>query len=302
MKNIKIKDIKTTECIDDFYTLWNITLGKKYPLSRNTFRFMFPARLNNRKGGIIAAFNKNKIVGYLLYEILPISWGRPWTAISTIIVEPNLQRKGIGTELLKYYESKIKRLGISETCVGGFAYRIWPGIPEDLKIAQMFFRKYSYNLEETVCDLVIQLKDYKIKNIYKKAIEKAEVRITNAQWDDLIPVITFLKKEYPWYIGYIFKMISAEDMENILIMKKNNKICGIIQTYNPKSNYSYANLHWSKVFKGNLGSCAGVAIARKYQKKGLGAALFQTVVEYVQKQGVKYCYIDWTDLPEFYIK
>ena len=117
MAKIKIKKA-TYKDIDMFWSLFKVSVKKQFPeypiKAKNLFLTKYYTKNNleqlvkNKTITLLIAINNNKITGYLIANL-------PYGGVSSIIwlaVKDSFQNKGIGSALLKKYETITKKQGV----------------------------------------------------------------------------------------------------------------------------------------------------------------------------------------------
>ena len=85
----------------------------------------------------------------------------PAGSIPLLLVDPAVQRQGVGTRLLEAGLERLGQLGATTVGLGsGGDDYIWPGVPDDLPAAAGFFAARGWRFDHTVTDLTADLRGY----------------------------------------------------------------------------------------------------------------------------------------------
>lgn len=80
--------------------------------------------------------------------------------IPLLVVDPEHQRRGIGTALVHAASELLGGAGVTEVSAGGGGSYIWPGVPLDLPAAVGFFTATGWESSHDTLDLVADLRRY----------------------------------------------------------------------------------------------------------------------------------------------
>jgi len=285
--------------------LWERALGTTYPVSE---RVLFPriaARNTLEPGDGVVAFDGERLVGFGLLEIdrAPLCEGRP-ESVQALLVDPDYQRRGLGSALLTRLEECLRALGVANVIAGGGQLRFWTGVPRDLPAAAAFFAKHGYTANYQAIDLCGPLGDFRVSDAARQALADAGAEVACCTPDEVAAAYDLLTRELPSWRASFLAMVTAGDAANMLLVKHGAEIIGCIQTYPRTSRFRGANLVWERTYGTEMGGFGAVLIATAWRGKGLGAAMIEAAADYVQASGAVSCYIDWTShqLAPFYGK
>jgi len=286
-------------------SLWHNTLGDTYAVSE---RVLFPriiGRSTLAPGDGLVAMDGEHLVGFGLLEIdrAPICPGRP-ESVQALLIDPQYQRRGIGSLLLANLEDRLHNLGVTNVIVGGGPWRFWTGIPEDLPAAAAFFTKHGYAANYEAIDMCAQLENFRLPDQARECLTAAGAEIASCALDDVGAAYDLLTREQPGWRGSFLALVTAGDVANVLLVKHGAEIIGCIQTYPRHARLPGANVVWERRYGEEMGGFGAVLIAKAWRGKGLGVAMIQAAAQYVKDSGAIHCYIDWTgrSLAPFYGK
>ncbi|HET8524450.1 MAG TPA: GNAT family N-acetyltransferase, partial [Thermomicrobiales bacterium] len=124
--------------------LWNRTIGGAFPLSVDLLRQVTELNPSFRPTDAVTVWEGDDLIGFGLlnryrgeeeaYRALA-----DHAHISAIIVAPERQRQGIGTEIYLRLRSRIIDLPQERIRAGAGVFHLFPGPPEELPGARPFF-------------------------------------------------------------------------------------------------------------------------------------------------------------------
>ncbi|OPZ28917.1 MAG: Mycothiol acetyltransferase [Lentisphaerae bacterium ADurb.BinA184] len=297
-------------CLKDFapllharaaFELWERTLGAQYPVSERVFLSRAVHNPVLEPGDGLVALAGRRLVGFALAEVGRTSSGvRENASVAAILVDPQWQRHGVGTLLLKALENRVRACGCRRITTGMGVYRFWTGIPEDLPGARAFFARHGYCPEHRSPDMTIPLGNYAMTPELLAKGAAASARVTNLTPDTIPAFMRFQQREFPGWCPNMVALIQAGDIENILAVVRGDEVIGSISCFTPGSRYRGSNLVWERCFSGRLGGYGAVGIAKDWRGKGLGALMSRAAAVHVQSHGADICYIDWVGPVDFY--
>jgi len=226
----------------EVFALWQRTVGHQYPLSDRAFLSYTCGRLSYEAGDGVVAVQGNNVIGFGMVEVDRKSLGvSGWGSITVVLVDPDYQRQGIGSTILNTLEARLGEAGFSEIHLGENCHAFWSAVPEDLPTARSFFLSHGYDLTRMCFDLVIPLKDYEMSPTYRQCLEATGAHVSNVTPENVGAVLEFQQQEFPDWYDAMLKMLYA-DMNNILVVQRDEKVLGTILTYIPQSRWRNAGL------------------------------------------------------------
>jgi GNAT superfamily N-acetyltransferase len=119
-------------------------------------------------------------------------------SIPLLLVAPEHQRRGIGTDLLSAALGRLRAAGVSRVDAGsGGTDCIWPGVPADLPEAARLFANYGWRAGHDTLDLVADLPDYRSPALVPGSAAAAGVTIMLATAADVAAVMAFETATFP---------------------------------------------------------------------------------------------------------
>lgn len=284
--------------------LWARALGETYPVTERVLYPRIVGRNTLLPGDGVTAWEGDRLVGVGLVEIDRAAL-QPSTSASVqaLLVDPEAQRRGIGSALLERLEARARAEGQTEIRLAGGHWRFWSGVPDNLPAARAFAERHGYNRNYVAIDMCGSLADYamSIESRDRLAAEGAEV--VSCTHEDVGPAYDLLTREQPGWRASFLGMVTAGDTANMLLVKHGDELIGCIQTYPPRSRFRGANLVWECRYGGEaMGGFGAVLIAKVWRGRQLGVAMIQAAAQYIKDHGAATCYIDWTShaLAPFY--
>ena len=285
--------------------LWQWTLGNQYPVSGRVWQPRLVSRTSLELGDGLIQVENGRIIGFGIVEIdrsalTPVSVA----TIQVLLIDPDHQRRGLGTELLARLEARARDMGCVDINACGGLNRFWSGVPHDLPGAQAFFTKHGYAGNYQSIDLCGPIEGYRMPEEYRQMLQFQEITITGMTQETLGQVYEFLSRESPNWRGSMLNFVHHGDLDDVLVVRQKQEIIGCIQTYSPRTRYRGANVVWEGIHGNDIGGFGSVIIAKSWRGKGLGQAMCQAAAEHIAAHGAATCYIDWTSdaLAPFYGK
>ena len=130
-KIIEFNNVKHRKQVVD---LWQTVFG--YETTHNSPELVIDKKLQNNDGQFFVAQIEEKVVGTIMAGY---DGHRGW--IYSIAVHPEFQKQGIGSELLKFAQSKLESLG----CL-----KINLQIMEGNEAVQRFYKANGYSVEQRI--------------------------------------------------------------------------------------------------------------------------------------------------------
>lgn len=274
-------------------SLWDRSLGTKYPLSERVLAWRIWARSNIEYGSVVVAVDSGKVIGFGVLDIEPdVKVGGKKGYLNAVLVDPAYRRKGVGTKILNNLEEKAKISGCRSLSTSDGTNRFWTGVPEDLPEGKAFFEKRGFSFSEDSMDLFIPLGSFQAQKKYVDRLKAAKAEVRPLTMMEAGKVLDFEAREFVTWCPSLIAMMNAGDTSNILVLWSGDTVIGSIQTFTPSSHWRGPCLVWEKVFGSAMGGFGAVGIVPAWRKKGLGVVLCQSAVLHVQKSGGSNCYID----------
>lgn len=214
--------------------------------------------------------------------------------IALILIESSHQRNGIGARLVEYVENQLREKGVDELFVGsGAGSYFWPGVPNNSPSALSFFKKLNWNLEEENVDMVFEIKSFKAPiYLYEKI---GNINLTMTDQNNSQKVLLFEQNYFPEWYDYFKNELEKGNFGSILIATDvNNEILGTVILNKPNPSFI-----WSPLLP-NCGGFGSLGVNPSKRGLGIGLALAAKATEILRDQGVRYSYLAWTYLVDWY--
>lgn len=275
--------------------LWQEVLGATYPVSRRVLWPRIAGRNTLEAGDAWVVLNGEQLAGFGVAEIdraVLVPPTRP--CVQALIVHPDFQRRGIGTELLKRIEQRASSLGYKEIAPGAGPWRFWTGVPNDLPGARAFFTRHGYVRNNETVDLYGSLENYSPDPQAAALLKSLGITAGPVTDTNFGSVYAFMCREAPGWRGSMMMMMEAGDKDNVLVLYRGTEEIACIQTYTPQSRYRGPNVVWDARYGERMGGFGAVLVAKAWRGKGLGVALCHQAATHIKNRGGSGCYIDWT--------
>lgn len=212
---------------------------------------------------------------------------RGW--INVLFVDPDYQRRGIGSCLLKACEEKLAALGCKNITLGAYSpnYFFWGIDPENHANAAAFFEKHGYQAQEKHYSMAKDLHGYQIPApiLEKKAAAEAKgYRFLPFDYSYTLELLEFLRTEFGgvWKRNALIAMQegTAEDLI-WLILAPEGSICGFCMRAIDRNPMRFGPI--------------GIAASRR--NEGLGTILLDLQCLSMCQKGIYHMYFVTTDDP-----
>lgn len=299
---VQVREYSPFADIPGVLKAWEAALGGAYPVSERVFASRAGGTPGWQPGDALVACAGRRIVGFGLAEIVRTSLGATGGSIAALLVAPDCQRQGIGSQLLRGLEARLRKAGCKSAGAGAGPQRFWTGVPENLPAAKAFLARHGYASTRRSPDMLMPLENCSLEGRYQAALDAAGCRVVAASADDAGALLSFEAREFKGWCANLIQLMSAGDVANILLVKHGAEIVGSITAFTPGSRWRGANVVWERVHGAGMGGYGAVGIAKEWRGKGLGAAMNIAAALHVRRHGATCCYIDWVGPVEFYEK
>lgn len=309
-------DELTPEYADEAIALWNSALGADFPMTPRLWRQVVTDDPNAAPGdGIVARTAGGALAGFVLtrqfhrLDLVPAmdsTRGNGW--ILALVVAPALQRRGIGSQLLRAAEDRLQQQGASRCVVGGGIAHLLPGQPLALATdtadqpVLAFWRRHGYTPGRAEYDLRRNLSAF-VAPPAPAAIQSGEFRICPGTAGEAAALLAFIGREFPgrWHYDVALALARGQSIEDVIVLKDSDSaIRGFLCSWHYQSALLGPSTYWYPALGERFGGIGPLGIAESVRGKGLGLALVAAGVEAVCRRGVEECAIDWTTLVDFY--
>lgn len=216
-------------------------------------------------------------------EIGGMQPGQGW--IVAMGVDPSARRKGIGKALLAQAETLLRREGVTSIAAGPYTSNyIFPGADRDAYASGVsFLQAMGYEKNGECCSMDIHLRGYKTPEKYitrKKALQAQGYRFAPYSPEDALPLFTFLRRDFAWWLP---------DVRNAIVAGRGEKT--LILAHSPQGDIIGFVL---RALDGTPERFGPFGTSPSLQGKGIGAVLFHEMMENLVKARLFYTYFLWT--------
>jgi GNAT superfamily N-acetyltransferase len=259
--------------------LWVAALGDTWPL--------LPAGLDAIRSGVVAEAG-GEPVGAVGVRAGDDRQG----GVQLLLVDPVVQRRGVGTRLLEAGIERLRALGVATVALASGSHDyLWPGVPDDLPAAAAFFTARGWRFQHSVLDLVADLRGYEAPPGTVERAQRAGVAMEADAGPDRPEVLAFEGATFPSWL-WAFQRAGSQ----VLVARDQaGTIVGTLLFRGPPDATLYTPLLGHDA--GTIG-CVGVAAG--VRGAGVGSAMVARASELLRDAGAGTCHIGWTERERFY--
>ncbi|WP_379596887.1 GNAT family N-acetyltransferase [Oceanobacillus luteolus] len=291
--------------LKDLVRLWNQELGKQFPMREELFNQNSFQDINIFADGSRIAVDENgRVAGFIVTkkwnDVIDVGISESTGWVQVLLVDYAYRNQGIGTELLKFAETKLIESGVNQLWLGKDTWHYFPGIPIEYEETASWFEKKGYVKSGEEFDL-----DCKYEEESDLAIlTKESVEAAILQPDEKDDLLEFLHASFPgrWEYEAIQYFQLGGTGREFVVLKKEGRIIGFCRINDSKSPVIAQNVYWSPLYDGELGGIGPLGISKDERKHGYGLFIVEAAIVYLRKRGIESIVIDWTGLVDFYRK
>jgi mycothiol synthase len=263
--------------------LWDAALGPVWPL--------LPGGVDIVRDGIVAERRRGGGPGG---EVLGVVAVDPAGSIPLLLVDPAVQRQGVGTRLLEAGLERLGAVGAGTVGLGsGGDDYIWPGVPEDLPAAAGFFAARGWRFDDTVVDLTADLRGYAAPAGVGERPGRAGVSLQVMAEGERAEVLAFEAATFPDWVVWFERLGSS-----VLVARdRAGGVVGTLLFSGPPGATIYEPL-----LGGDAGTIGCVGVAAAARGAGVGSAMVARASELLRDAGTRACHIGWTERERFYAR
>lgn len=284
--------------IQEMVELWNAAMGKRFPLSETLFtRNVFhPLYLDLSCSCLV--IEDDKLIGYLVAKSDPFQiLNHPQSLwISCLVVHPDYQRKGHGTNMLKHALKNEK----TDVLVGSDPHHFFPGIPSELTAAKVFFENQGFTLDGKAYDLRCDISKYRYTTpamtetyVVQRLLPKHQGELFQHLDENYS---TRRYKETEW------SLLFEKDITSLVGLFHDDNLIGFVHVHSRGDSFWIPSVYWEKYNNPDIGGLGPVGIHKDYRGSGIGTYFMIETLKLLQREGIKEMGIDWTILIDFYKK
>lgn len=278
------------------YALWQATLGRQWPIAATDFHRLLTESPLYQAGDYFVACAGKRIVGFVAAQM---DRSQPDSAaIMALYVDPQFQRRGIGTALHTAALAHLRANGVTRAQLGsgGYSY-FWPGVPTNLPAARPFFQAQGWDFDEPCYDLAQNMQEYRAPE--DPPIDAVMELATPA---DALELLEFERREFPHWLDPFQSTIDVGDFHELLIVRDptSRAIVGSLILYSPLAHPSRFDGFWKAILGDPLGEIGCVGVAEALHGQRIGSAMMVRAAAILKQRGVASVHIGWVYRVNFY--
>lgn len=271
--------------LNNLINLWNGEYRKTFPISKSSYRNLILSDSNLNEEASFVALYDNEPVGFIFIKTWLKDSGlineKNIANISLIFVKKEMRNMGIGSDLLKLAISEIKKHStINKIIVGNDINGLFPGVPNELNDAPIFFMNKGFIQKEGVVDMIHIVKDENEGN--DSNTKDVNVGIaTEEEKDELLKLC--VKNNYnreAFLINNYFE--KGGSGRRIVLLRKDDKIIGFARFEDENKSLFKTSIFMKKK---SLGNIIFEKLDEDYKNIGYEEILNQSVRNYIIKRG-----------------
>ena len=278
------------------YALWQAEVGQQWPITAADFQRLLTESPLYQEGDYVVACQGDRIIGFVAAQI---DRSQPNLAsIPALFVDPQFQRRGIGTALHAAALEHLRASGAGTVQLGGGGYsNFWPGVPANLPAARPFFEAQGWNFDEPCYDLAQNMREYQAPKD-----PPVDALIELATPADAMELLEFERREFPHWLGPFQSTVDAGDFHDLLLARDpaSRAIIGALILYSPGAHPSRFDGFWKAILGDPLGEIGCVGVAEAMHGQGIGSALMARASAILKQRGVASVHIGWVYRVNFY--
>jgi GNAT superfamily N-acetyltransferase len=281
------------------FALWQGAFARTWPLTAPMFAHVIQGPATRPGGTHFVALEQGRTVGFVATGINGADPGSGY--IPALFVDPDMQRRGIGTALHKAASDHLRHSGVRHVQLGGGLVRFWPGVPGTLATALAFFQARGWAYAETTYDLLRDLRTYVTPAPIATRMAQAPFQLAPAQEQDWPELLAFQAREFPFWADAYRDAAHFGDYADALIARDaHGRLVGALLMVTPQSHPERTDAPWTALLGDRLGGLGAVGVAADRRGRGIGLALVARGSEILRERGAAYGFIGWTGLVAFY--
>lgn len=271
--------------LNNLINLWNGEYRKTFPISKSSYRNLILSDSNLNEEASFVALYDNEPVGFIFIKTWLKDSGlineKNIANISLIFVKKEMRNMGIGSDLLKLAISEIKKHStINKIIVGNDINGLFPGVPNELNDAPIFFMNKGFIQKEGVVDMIHIVKDENEGN--DSNTKDVNVGIaTEEEKDELLKLC--VKNNYnreAFLINNYFE--KGGSGRRIVLLRKDDKIIGFARFEDENKSLFKTSIFMKKK---SLGNIIFEKLDEDYKNIGYEEILNQSTRNYIIKRG-----------------
>lgn len=280
--------------------LWTRACGENFALPPRAFAYNLRASRDAMQHGQFAVVN-GEHVGFVLAsvfdgdeDVAPHDLG--W--MDVLIVAPEFQQRGVGTQLLNSAEEWLRAHGRTRIRVGGGLRPFAPGVPGEL--GTDFLRAHGFEARDEnpiVQDFGHDLQHY----VSPKSLHALNVVCRPANEKEVDALRKFLAREFPgrWLYEFEQHLRDGARIADYFVLESERGIDACCLITLPDSLRPVEHFYPLPLPR-PWGQAGSIGVSADRRNAGYGSALLDTGLRYLRDKGVRGCIIDWTHHVGYY--
>lgn len=285
----------TSSYYDEALAIWNAAAHPNYPLTARLMQYnTLPCAGENLEGRL--ALYKGKPIGFILaYSASTTGW------IGILAVDPSVQRRGIGSELLSWAEEWLSAQGCQSLRIGGNLRPFFPGLPYEMRQSLPFFARHGWQPrpeQPYEYDVARSLQGY--QPLYARP---AHAWLLPMQPGQEPLLLEFLGREYAgrWEFEAREFFHNGGRPQDYLLLWVHSTLEGFCRLTLEDSERPIERFYPQRLPR-PWGQFGPLGISKAVRGQGLGGYLIDAAAAHLASLGVAGCIIDWTSLLNLYAK
>ncbi|HEY7035133.1 MAG TPA: GNAT family N-acetyltransferase [Thermomicrobiales bacterium] len=289
--------------------LWNRAAGEAYPLRERVLRQIVDLNPSFDAADAVLAHEGTRLVGFGLLQhyrgnaapCLPLR-DRAW--LTAVVVEPEWQRRGIGTRMFEWLLSRsTSGLPPSASLVaGGGIHYFFPGAPADLPAARPFLESLGFRFSGWVYDVRADIAAVRPASDDEALLAARGLGISAcrpAEWERLLAFIDAEFNADWWHDADWFRRAGGSPAD-WLLLRRGDGIAGLARLHSPNQPIIGPPNYWAPLRGAGAGGLGPIGIAADLRGQGIGSAFLRGVLAALRRRGVTDAVADWTELLDYY--
>jgi len=233
--------------------------------------------------------------------------------ISVLLVDPEYQNRGVGTELLMKATTMLFQVYVCNTiCIGSVFPRFWPGVPTDISPgSQVFFRRFFPEqlglklVEDALCrDLCLDLEGYVSPAAVSARAVEAGITFSPLTEDGFDECMRRQQENFQndgWVAA--FEELGEQDLHDQIMVARNRDGAQIGWAIMVEPGLPvWDELAFPSLLGDKTGVVACVGVDRHARKIGIGLALVDQAIQDLKRREMEHVFVDWVVLQGWYEK
>jgi GNAT superfamily N-acetyltransferase len=290
--------------------LWNRALGEDFPMTARLWRQRVDRDRHARPGdGLVAFATDGAPAGLVVVRRFrgdgseadmeadaDLGW------IVALAVAPEWQGRGLGSELLRRAEARLREDGARRSRVSRYPLCFLPGPPLRHDRAIEFWRRHGYTPRGLVHDVRRSLADW-APPPPPPAVADGAFAIGPGRRGEEPALLSYLRERFPggWRYAVEEALARGAPIDDVLVLRdRGGRIRGFLASWHFESPVLGSSVYWHPAMGDRFGGMGPLGIDDDVRGGGLGLALVRAGATALRERGVEACVIDWTTLLELY--